>query len=176
MKRISSIVLLILAFLTALMPTAVPGAEPPATAAFVFQNNDVIAIVGNGLADRMQHDGWMETLLQSELPELQLHFRNMAVSGDRPSSFPRSRGAMPVAEYLQHVKASVVFAFFGYNESYAGVDKADEYRQDLLSFVQMVHDAVEYGEEPPRIVLVDVDAHMKRGDGVSREGSGRDIR
>ena len=34
---------------------------------FAFQKGDVVAILGNGLADRMQHDGWMETLLQSQL-------------------------------------------------------------------------------------------------------------
>ncbi|MEK9770668.1 MAG: ThuA domain-containing protein, partial [Betaproteobacteria bacterium] len=34
---------------------------------FAFRKGDRIAILGNGLADRMQHDGWMETLFQSEL-------------------------------------------------------------------------------------------------------------
>ncbi len=32
---------------------------------FAFQKGDVVAILGNGLPDRIQHDGWMETLLQS---------------------------------------------------------------------------------------------------------------
>ncbi len=29
---------------------------------------DHIAIIGNTLADRMQHDGWLETLLQARFP------------------------------------------------------------------------------------------------------------
>ena len=30
---------------------------------FDFKTGDRIAIVGNSLADRMQHDGWVEALL-----------------------------------------------------------------------------------------------------------------
>ena len=45
-------------------------------APFAFQSGDVVAIMGNGLPDRMQHDGWMETLLQSELQGKQVRFRN----------------------------------------------------------------------------------------------------
>ncbi|TXT35393.1 MAG: membrane-bound dehydrogenase domain-containing protein, partial [Planctomycetota bacterium] len=60
---------------------------------FAFQQGDTVAILGNGLPDRMQHDGWMETLLQSELKGKQVRFRNMSASGDRPDSFPRSSGA-----------------------------------------------------------------------------------
>ena len=34
---------------------------------FAFKKGDTVAILGNGLADRMQHDGWTETFLQSGL-------------------------------------------------------------------------------------------------------------
>jgi len=72
-------------------------AEVPADykdpAPFAFGKGEVVAILGNGLPDRMQHDGWMETLLQSQLPDLQVRFRNMSTSGDRPNSYPRSSGA-----------------------------------------------------------------------------------
>ncbi|HEX8916608.1 MAG TPA: ThuA domain-containing protein, partial [Humisphaera sp.] len=34
---------------------------------FAFQKGDVVAVLGNGLPDRFQHDGWFETLLQSQL-------------------------------------------------------------------------------------------------------------
>ncbi len=120
---------------------------------FAFKKGDVVAILGNGLPDRMQHDGWMETLLQSQLPELQVRFRNMSASGDRPNSFPRSSGAISMTTYLQHVKADVVFGFFGYNESYAGVDKADDYRRQLVDFVKTTRGAKPNGASFPRIVL-----------------------
>ena len=47
-------------------------------------------------------------------------FRNMSLSGDRPNNYPRSKGFLGMDEYLRHVQADVVFAMFGYNESFAG--------------------------------------------------------
>ncbi|QDV23518.1 PVC-type heme-binding CxxCH protein [Aureliella helgolandensis] len=126
---------------------------------FAFQSEDVVAIVGNGLPDRMQHDGWLETLLQHALPGKQLRFRNLSASGDRPDSFPRSKGAASLTEYLQHVKADVVLAFFGYNESFAGIEKADEYRQKLIAFVEKTRGSKANGVSFPRIVLFSPIAH-----------------
>lgn len=128
-------------------------------APFAFKKGDVVAIVGNGLPDRMQHDGWMETLLQSQLPGQQVRFRNMSASGDRPDSFPRSSGFTPMTEYLRHVKADVVLAFFGYNESFAGVEKADEYRKKLVEFVKKTRGSKANGTSFPRIVLFSPIAH-----------------
>ncbi len=126
---------------------------------FKFQKGDVVAILGDGLPDRMQHDGWMETLLQSQVPELQVRFRNMSASGDRPDSFPRSKGHLPMHDYLRLVKADVVFAFFGYNESFAGVGKADEHRRKLVEFVQRIRATQPNGKSFPRIVLFSPIAH-----------------
>jgi hypothetical protein len=64
---------------------------------------DHISIVGNTLADRMQHDGWLETDLQARFPEHKLVIRNLGFSGDeltlRPQASPvfadRDRGASP---------------------------------------------------------------------------------
>lgn len=124
---------------------------------FTFKNGDVVAILGNGLADRMQHDGWMETLLQSQLVDQQVRFRNMSTSGDRPNNYPRSSGQMSMAAYLQKVKPDVVFAFFGYNESFEG--KPDEYRKQLLEFVRRTRGAKPSGKSFPRIVLFSPIAH-----------------
>lgn len=126
---------------------------------FEFSKGDTVAILGNGLPDRMQHDGWMETVLQAQMPELQVRFRNMSASGDRPDSFPRSKGQASMTEYLQLVKPDVVFAFFGYNESYDGVEKADAYRKKLVDFVQKTRAARPNGKSFPRIVLFSPIAH-----------------
>ena len=128
-------------------------------APFAFQDGDVVAIVGNGLPDRMQHDGWMETLLQSQLQGRQVRFRNLSASGDRPDSFPRSKGAATTTEYLRHVQADVVFAFFGYNESFSGVEKAGEYQARLVAFVKKTRGSKANGESFPRIVLFSPIAH-----------------
>ena len=145
-------------------PTQEPGlADVPADyrdpSPFAFRKGDVVAILGNGLPDRMQHDGWMETLLQSQLPDQQVRFRNMSASGDRPNSFPRSGGQISMTTYLQHVKADVVFGFFGYNEAYAGVEKADDYRKQLVEFVKKTRGAKPNGTSFPRIVLFSPIAH-----------------
>jgi hypothetical protein len=71
------------------------------TLPFAFSKGDTVAILGNGLPDRMQHDGWMETVLQSALPEQNVRFRNMSTSGDRPNSYPRSGGHMHMTDYLR---------------------------------------------------------------------------
>jgi len=142
-------------------PSEPPLAEVPAgykdPMPFAFQKGDVVAILGNGLPDRMQHDGWMETLLQSALPELNVRFRNMSTSGDRPGSYPRSPGQISMTTYLQHVKADVVFGFFGYNESFD--NKPDEYQKQLVEFVQKTRGTKANGKSFPRIVLFSPIAH-----------------
>ena len=120
---------------------------------FKLQRGDTVAILGNGLADRMQHDGWLETLLQAELPEHELVFRNMSLTGDRPNNYPRSKGFTPMTSYLQQVKADVVFAMFGYNESYDGVEKAEDYKNLLLDFIRRTRGSMANGKSFPRIVL-----------------------
>ena len=60
----------------ALAVTTIASAQLP------LQKEDRICIIGNGLADRMQHDGWVETAIQSELPDKKLSFRNLAFTGD----------------------------------------------------------------------------------------------
>ena len=120
---------------------------------FAFKKGDRIAILGNGLADRMQHDGWTEALLQSELAGQEVSFRNMSLSGDRPNSYPRSKGFLEMNDYLRHVKADAVFAMFGYNESFDGEKGTSRYKQDLLNFIKNIRETKANGESLPRIVL-----------------------
>ncbi|MFM8272023.1 MAG: PVC-type heme-binding CxxCH protein [Gemmata sp.] len=131
-------------------PAEVP-AEYRDPVPFAFKKDDVVAVLGNGLADRMQHDGWMETLLQSQLVDQNVRFRNMSASGDRPNKYPRSPGQISMPAYLQKVKPTVVFAFFGYNESFDG--KPDDYRLQLIEFVKQTRAARPNGAALPRIVL-----------------------
>ncbi len=113
-------------------------ATPSANAAedFAFRKDDVVAIYGNGLADRMQHAPWVETVLQSQLKGLNVSFRNMSFSGDIVNKRPRNQGFTNDAEYLQHVAPDVVFTFYGYNESFAGPGGADAYAGELVKLVE----------------------------------------
>mgnify|MGYP002630494268 FL=1 len=113
-------------------------ASPSANAAedFGFKQNDVVAIYGNGLADRMQHAPWVEAVLQSQLKGLNVSFRNMSFSGDMVNKRPRNKGFTNDDEYLQHVAPDVVFTFYGYNESFAGPGGADAYASELVKLVE----------------------------------------
>lgn len=142
---------------------------------FQFQKNDIVAVLGNGLPDRMQHDGWFETLLQNELQGEHVRFRNLSASGDRPDSFPRSSGATSMTEYLRLVKADVVFAFFGYNESFAGVKNATEYQKKLVEFVRRTRGSKANGKSFPRIVLFSPIAHEETGNRNVPDGKQHNI-
>ncbi len=133
-------------------PVEVP-AEYKDELPFSFKKGDTVAILGNGLADRMQHDAWTETVLQSALKGQEISFRNMSLSGDRPNKYPRSRGFIPMDQYLQHVKADVVFAMFGYNESFDGVQNAENHKNLLIDFVGKIRSYKPNGKSFPRIVL-----------------------
>ncbi len=122
-------------------------------AEFTFNKNDHICIVGNALPVRMQHDGWLETLLQSQNPDKNLVFRNLAFPGEMVHKRPRSRGFMTPEEYLKHCKADVIFVFFGYNESREGGKGLDNFRKNLSELVDSYRELKPNGESEPRIVL-----------------------
>ena len=103
-------------------PTPLPRAaqEERAAPKFEIREGDHIAILGNTLADRMQHDGWVETFIQARYPKDKLVFRNLGFSADELTIRLRSAAFGSPDTWLTHVKADVVFAFFGYNESFQG--------------------------------------------------------
>src|SRR5262249_39586994 len=98
--------------------------------------DDHICLIGNALADRMQHHGWLETLIQSRFPEHHLVFRNLGFNGDELTIRLRSEGFGSPDEWLTRTKADVIFAFFGYNESFAGTHGLDKFKKDLDQFLK----------------------------------------
>jgi len=136
-----------------------------------FKANDVVAIYGNGLADRMQHDPWVETTLQSQLKGMNVSFRNMSFSGDMVNKKPRNEGFTNDADYLQHVGPDVVFTFYGYNESFAGPDGADSYRAELVKLVQRYTELRKEKGKKVRFVLFSPIAYENNGDRHLPEGT-----
>ena len=65
-----------------------------AAAAFALQPNDHICIIGNTLAERMQYDGWLETMLQAR-------FRSTSWSSATSDS-AATRSHPPAIEELRH--------------------------------------------------------------------------
>ena len=132
--------------------------------AFEFKEGDVVAIYGGGLADRMQHTPWVETVLQSHLQGLNVSFRNMSATGDMVNKRPRNAGFTSDADYLHHVAPSVIFTFFGYNESYTGADGADAYQAELSRLVKTYREWSKEKGRKPRFVLFSPIAFENTGD------------
>jgi putative heme-binding domain-containing protein len=156
---------------------------------FELKPNDHICIIGNTLADRMQHGGWLETYLISRFPKHDLVFRNLGFSGDEINLNLRLRskdfgspdewlaGQAPVPGEPRNVrlksrigvresrfettntKADVVFAFFGYNESFAGQAGLDQFKKDFDAFILHTLAQKYNGKSTPRLVLFSPIAH-----------------
>ncbi|MFM7209709.1 MAG: hypothetical protein ACKOY8_07815, partial [Verrucomicrobiota bacterium] len=112
---------------------------------------ETIAFIGNGFAERETYYGRIETELQLRFPDRGFIVRNLGRSGDTPAFRPHparaSQWAFPGAEkfhpeyaqhngkgffstpdqWLFHVKAGTIVAFFGYNESFDGLGRVENY-------------------------------------------------
>ena len=129
-----------------------------------LEKGDHICILGNTLGERMEHDGWLETLVQSRFPGQQLTFRNLCEAADQVNFRIRVAGFGAPEEWLGREKADVIFAFFGFNESFAGPKGLDRYKKDLDSFIQHTLGAKYNGKSAPRLVLFSSIAQEKIND------------
>jgi putative heme-binding domain-containing protein len=130
-----------------------------AEAKLELKPGDHIAIIGNTLADRMQHFGHLETWLHDALPKHDLVVRNLGFSGDELTVRLRSAGFGSPDDHLSFVKADVVLAFFGYNESFAGEAGLPKFKQDLKEFIEHTTAQKYNGRSAPRMVLFSPIAH-----------------
>ena len=121
---------------------------------FEFYKGDRIAIVGNTLADRMQHLGHgFEAQLQVNYPDYGIILRNLGFSGDELTQRIRSADFGSPDQWLSKVKASVVIAMFGYNESWAGPEGVEKFGKDLSTYVEHLRAEKFDGSHSPRLVL-----------------------
>jgi len=118
-----------------------------------LNKGDHIAVIGNTLADRMQHSGSLEAMLHYRFPEHNLVVRDLGFSGDTLTTRPRSDNFGTPDEWLTKVEADVIFAFFGYNESYAGEAGLPQFRKDLEAFIDHTLAQKYNRESTPRLVL-----------------------
>ena len=151
-----------------------------------FNKGDHICLIGNTLAERMQHYGWLETLLQAQFPDHHLVVRNLGYSGDeidgwknnshrlRSMSFgsqdewlsgvspvpqikklsPRDEGKVRENRFeLTNTKADIVFAFYGYNESFAGAAGLPKFKADVKEFIEHAKSQKYNGRSAPKLVL-----------------------
>jgi mono/diheme cytochrome c family protein/glucose/arabinose dehydrogenase len=161
-----------------------PEVDPPAATKARAQavaapaKGERVIFIGNGLAERDVYYSRFETELQLRFPEAGIFLRNMGRPGDTPGFRPHpsrvSQWAFPGAEkfhpdktthngkgffptpdqWLHHLQADTVVAFFGYNESFDGADAVANYQAELEAFVQHTLSKAYNGKEAPRLVLV----------------------
>ena len=160
-----------------------PSDEPPAATTARSQAvappalGERIVLLGNGLAERDVHYSRIETELNLRYPAHELFFRNMGHVGDTPGFRPhpsrKSQWAFPGAErfhpdkkihagegffptpdqWLTHLKADTIVAFFGYNESFDGAKKVGNF-EAVEAWVQHTLGKAYNGTAGPRLVLV----------------------
>jgi glucose/arabinose dehydrogenase/lysophospholipase L1-like esterase len=157
------------------MVTTVRSGGTPA-APFVLDAGDHVCIIGNTLAERMQYDGWLDAYLHARFPKHDLVIRNLGFSGDEIATRLRSKNfgtpdewlagrANPIGGYEENrldsanTKADVIFAFFGYNESYAGAAGLDAFKQQLGDWITHTLAQKYNGESAPRVVVFSPIAH-----------------
>lgn len=118
-----------------------------------LQKGDHIAYIGNALADRMSFEGHLETLLHAAFPSHSLTIRNLGFAGDEVALRMRSDDFGTPDEWLTKVKADVIFAFFGFNESFRGDEGLAKFVSDYDAFVKDTLKKNYSGRGAPRLVL-----------------------
>ena len=125
----------------------------------LLKKGDRICLIGNTLAERMQYFGHFEALLQAQFPEHQLVVRNLGFSADELKFRPRSLNFSAPDVHLTMQKADVIFAFFGFNESFKGKEGLPQFEADLREFVKQTLSQKYNGKSVPRLVLVSPITH-----------------
>lgn len=140
-------------FALAIQISAAPASAP---GRLELQPGDHVCLLGNALAERMQHDNHWETLLHQRFPKLNLVVRNLAFTADEVdlktelvienSSYSKGDKVLPARlrsqnfgspdQHLTFSKATVVLAFFGFNESFAGPAGVAKFKADLTHFIE----------------------------------------
>jgi mono/diheme cytochrome c family protein/glucose/arabinose dehydrogenase len=144
-----------------------------------LQKGSRIVLLGNNLGSRMMNYGHFETEMQLRYPDYALFIRNMSDGGDTPGFRPHASRDLPWAfpgaekfqtelatnssseghfdspdQWLTRLKADVIIAFFGYNESFNGKAGLANYKAELDAFVKHTLAQKYNGASVPQLALV----------------------
>ncbi|MCC9643851.1 GDSL-type esterase/lipase family protein [Rhodopirellula sp. JC740] len=162
-----------------LQPTEVKSAASPTSLPLKPETGETIVFLGNDLASRMELFNFFETALYQQFPDQQLTFRNMGFPGHTPAYRPEAGKKDPWAfpgankfrpeiqahygeghypkpdEWLTIVKANTIVAFFGFNESFDGLEGVENFKNELRAFVDhtLSRSYQRDPAQPPRLVL-----------------------
>jgi putative heme-binding domain-containing protein len=168
---------LVLLFSVALnIAPAGPQASVKQVGKLDLQKGDRIAIIGNELAERLQHEAWLEAFIYERLPAHELVIRNLGFAGDELTVKTRSANFGTTDAWLAKTQASVVFAFFGYNESFAGEKGLAKFGKDLDGFINHTLATQYDGKKTARLVLFSPTANENLKNRLLPDGSANNQR
>ncbi len=119
-----------------------------------ISSNSRIALIGNTLFDRARHYGHFESLLHQMFPKHNLVVRNLSWSADEISQQPRPDNFADVEQHLTYEKIDIIFAAYGFNESFAGEAGLADFRKLLTEFVKNLKSKAYNGKTAPQLVLL----------------------
>ena len=131
----------------------------PTNAQFQLNPNEHVCYIGNTLADRMQHVGWLETYLHDLHPNHDLTFRNLGYAADEVKTRPRAENFGDPNQWLTQCSADVVFCFFGYCEALRGPAGLAQFEVELAQLIDEMQTQQYNGQSPPRLVFCSPIAH-----------------
>ena len=127
----------------------------------------------------MMNFGHFETELHLRYPDSLLFIRNMCDGGNTPGFRPHASRVSPWAfpgaekfqtelahysdsqghfetedQWLTRLKADIIIAFFGFNESFQGKEGLQNYKDELDAFIKHTLSQKYNGETPPQLVIV----------------------
>ncbi|MFC4992812.1 PVC-type heme-binding CxxCH protein [Rubritalea tangerina] len=176
-------------------PAVVKGAPPKS---LQLTKNARLALIGGGLGSRMNMHHEFETELQRRYPNHTLFIRNLCKEGDTPAFRPhpsrnnhfvipngrdlvkeefRKQGGgaghyeMP-DQWLERLQIDTVIGFFGYSESFDGLERIDGFKEELRAWIRHTL-AQKYTLNGPQLAVVgpaafeDLSATRHLPDGVA---------
>ena len=116
--------------------------------------NARIALIGNTLFDRMRDFGHFEAIIQKAHPNLNLVVRNLAWSADEIDLQPRPDNFADTEQHLTAMKADIIIAAFGFNESFGGTKEISTFETRLERYLLNLRSKSYNGKSAPLVVLV----------------------
>lgn len=152
-------------------------------------NTESIVVIGNSFAERFLQFGHFESQVHAAFPSKKITFRNLGFPGDtagfrpragndNPWAFPSAdkfwpqypahigTGHEPTAdEWLTICRAQTILACFGFNESFAGPEGIENFKNELRAFVDHTHSrSYAHNATAPQLVLISPTAFEDRRD------------
>ena len=166
-------------FFSALLLLSTLGLYQAEANPLTADENESIVLIGSGLGSRMSHFGHFETELQLRHPDKKLIIRNMCDEGNTPGFRPHpgrdSPWAFPGADkfqtelakksgsggsymtpdqWLSHLKADTIIAFFGFNSSFNGPAGLVNFKGELSGFIRHTLEQKYNGKSAPGLAIV----------------------